>query len=140
MRYAAGCSALIIEPNNLGPSVLGNVRRQETRSVGNAVIRLAVLTFVLQASFGEIENRSVLPRRRPSPPLGSLRYFNLNGAPAFSRQVLFDNNLWYSQDAIAPTISGLWLPQVNDSRHLRESSNNSIFAALQDGGDIADRQ
>jgi hypothetical protein len=41
------CSVLIIEPNDLGPERLWNVCRQETRSVGDAVIRLAVLTFVL---------------------------------------------------------------------------------------------
>jgi hypothetical protein len=64
----------------------------------------------------------------------------LNGAPALSRQVLFDNNLWYSQDAIPPTTSGLGFAEVNDSWHLRESSNDSVFAALQDRSDIADCQ
>jgi hypothetical protein len=59
----------------------------------------------------------------------------LNGASAFSRQVLFDNDLWYSQDAITPTASGLGFAEVNDSRQLREPSDNSIFAALQDSGD-----
>ena len=42
-----GCSILIIEPDNFRPSVLGNVRRQETCAVCDAPIRLAVLTFVL---------------------------------------------------------------------------------------------
>jgi hypothetical protein len=129
-------SIFVIEPNDFGPTILRDVLRQKTRSVGDAVIRFAVPTFVLQGCFGEIENRSVLPCRRLSPPLGSLRYFDLNGAPALSRQVLFDNNLRNSQDAIPPATSGLWFPQVNDARHLRESSNNSVFAALQNRSDI----
>ena len=62
------------------------------------------------------------------------------GASALSRQVLLDNNLWYSQDAITPMTSGLGFSEVNDSRHLRESSNYSVFAAFQNRRDIADCQ
>jgi hypothetical protein len=131
-------SVLIIEPNNFRPSVLGNMRRQETCPVCNTSIRLPVLTFVLQGSFGKVENGSVLPRRRFPSPFGSLRHFDLNGAPTLARQVLFDNYFRDSQDAVAPTTSGLWPSEVNDSRHLRESSNDSVFAAFQDCSDIAD--
>ena len=116
------------------------MRRQETCPVCDALICLAVSTFVLQGSFGEIENRTVLPRRGLPPSLGSRRYFDLNGASALSRQVLLDNNFWYSQDAITPTVSGLGFAEVNDSRHLRESSNYGVFTALQDRSHIADCQ
>jgi hypothetical protein len=116
------------------------VGRQETRSVGDAVISLAVLTFVLQGSFGEIENGSVLPRRRLPPPLGSLRYFDLDGLTTFARKIFLDDGFWNSQDAIPATTPSLGFAEVNDSRYLRESSNDSVFAALQDYSDIADCQ
>jgi hypothetical protein len=64
----------------------------------------------------------------------------LNGAPALSRQVLFDNNLGDSQDAITATASGLGFAEVDDSWYFRESSNNSVFAALQDRSDITNCQ
>jgi hypothetical protein len=133
-------SIFVIEPNNFRPSVLRNMRRQDTCPVCDATIRLAVLAFVLQGSFGEIEDCTVLPRRGLPPSLGSRRYFDLNGASALSGKVLFDNYLWYSQDAITPTTSGLRLSKVNDSRQLRKSSNDSILAALQDCRDIANCQ
>src|SRR6266567_3689123 len=116
------------------------MHRQETRPVCDTSERLAVVSVVLDACFGEIENRPVLPRRRLPPPFGSLRHFDLNRASALSRQVLFDNNLRYSQDAITPTASGLGFAEINDSRHLRESSNDSVFAALQNSSDITDCQ
>jgi hypothetical protein len=53
---------------------------------------------------------------------------------------LFDNDLRYSQDAITATTSGLGFAEVDDPRYLRESSNDSVFAALQDRSDITNCQ
>jgi hypothetical protein len=58
----------------------------------------------------------------------------------FARQIFLDDGFWNSQHAVAPTTSGLGFAEVNDSRHLRESSNDSVFAALQDDSDISDCQ
>jgi hypothetical protein len=132
------CLVLILKPLDISPTIFRNVRRQDTRSVSDALICLAVLAFILQPGFGKVKNSPVFPLGGPSPTFGSFGYVDLNRTPALARQILFDNDLRDSQDAIAPTTPGLGFAEINDSRHLREPSNDSIFAALQDCSDIAD--
>src|SRR5258708_31544598 len=147
MRFSFSSSRellFVLEPNDLSPTALGDVG-QHACSFGDTLIRLLVFCVVgaksvLHSSLREVTNRTFFPLRRPAPALCSFGNYDLNRASGFGCEIPFDDFLRNTEDAIPPTASGLRLPEVNDSRHLREPSDDGVLAAFQNGSDITDCQ